>query len=106
MSIEKSNVEKVARLAKLKVTEDEKERLSHELSQIITYVEKLNELDLENVPPTSHVLDLKNVMRDDEVKAWLSQVEALMNAPARHGGFFSVPKVISKVSNHQQKIGS
>ena len=95
MAITKAEVEKIANLAKLKFTETEKERLSEELSQIITYVEKLDELDLENVPPTSHVLDLKNIMREDQVKAWLTQEEALMNAPARHDGFFSVPKVIS-----------
>jgi aspartyl-tRNA(Asn)/glutamyl-tRNA(Gln) amidotransferase subunit C len=94
MIITKAEVEKIANLAKLKFTESEKERLAEELSQIITYVEKLDELSLENVPITSHVLDLKNIMRDDEVKVWLSQEEALMNAPARHGGFFSVPKVI------------
>jgi len=95
MAITKSEVEKIADLAKLKFTEDEKDKLTQELAQIIAYVEKLNELDLENVPPTSHVLDLKNVMRDDKVRSGLSQEQALMNAPARHDGFFSVPKVIS-----------
>jgi aspartyl-tRNA(Asn)/glutamyl-tRNA(Gln) amidotransferase subunit C len=95
MAITKTDVEKIAKLAKLKFSEDEKEKLTEELAQIIAYIEKLNELDLENVAPTSQVLDLKNVMRDDEVRSGLSQEEALMNAPARHGGFFSVPKVIS-----------
>jgi len=95
MAITISDVEKIAQLAKLKLTQDEKEKFTKELSQIIVYVEKLNELNLENVSPTSHVVDLKNVMREDEVKPWLNQEEALMNAPARHGGFFSVPKVIS-----------
>ena len=94
MAITKTDVEKIAKLAKLKFTENEKEKLTEELTEIITYVEKLNELDLENVTPTSHVLDLKNVMRDDEARQGLSQEQALMNAPARHGGFFSVPKVI------------
>lgn len=96
MAITIADIERIAQLAKLRLTEDEKEKLTKELSQIIGYVEKLNELNLENVPPTSHVLDLKNVMREDEVKPWFSQEEALMNAPAKHGGFFSVPKVISK----------
>jgi aspartyl-tRNA(Asn)/glutamyl-tRNA(Gln) amidotransferase subunit C len=95
MAITKTDVEKIAKLAKLKFSEDEKEKLTEELAQIIAYIEKLNELDLENVAPTSQVLDLKNVMRVDEVRSGLSQEEALMNAPARHGGFFSVPKVIS-----------
>ena len=95
MGITRADVEKIATLAKLKFSDDEKEKLIEELAQIIAYVEKLNELDLENVPPTSHVLDLKNVMRDDEVRSGLSQEEALMNAPAKHRGFFSVPKVIT-----------
>jgi len=95
MAISKADVEKIAKLAKLKFSEDEKEKLTVQLAQIIAYVEKLNELDLENVPPTSHVLDLKNIMREDEAWLWLTQEEALMNAPVRHGGFFSVPKVIS-----------
>ncbi|UCE05642.1 MAG: Asp-tRNA(Asn)/Glu-tRNA(Gln) amidotransferase subunit GatC [bacterium] len=95
MAITKAEVEKIAKLAKLKFTEDEKEKLTEELAQIIAYVEKLDELDLENVAPTPHVLNLKNIMRDDEVRSGLSQEEALMNAPARHSGFFSVPKVIT-----------
>lgn len=95
MAITKSDVEKIAKLAKLKFSDDEKEKFTEELAKVIGYVEKLNELDLENVTPTSQVLDLKNVMRDDEARSGLSQEQALMSAPARHGGFFSVPKVIS-----------
>ena len=94
MAITKSDVEKIAKLAKFKFSEIEKEKLTEELAQIIAYVEKLDELDLENVPPTSHVLDIKNVLRDDKVRPGLNQEEALINAPAKHGGFFSVPKVI------------
>ena len=95
MAITITAVEKIGKLAKLKFSKDEKEKLNEELAQIIAYVEKLDELDLEPVTPTTHVLDLKNVMRDDKVKSGLSQENALMNAPAKHGGFFSVPKVIS-----------
>ncbi len=96
MAITIADVEKIAQLAKLKLAKDEKEKLTEDLSEIIAYAEKLNELNLENVPPTSHVAELKNVMQNDEVQPWLNQEEALTNAPARHGGFFSVPKVISK----------
>ena len=103
MAITKAEVEKIAKLAKLKFSEIEKEKLTEELARIIAYVEKLNELDLENVTPTSHVLNLKNVMRDDEASSWLTQEEALKNAPARHGGFFSVPKVIS-VDSESEKV--
>lgn len=95
MAVTIADVEKIAKLAKLKFTEAEKEKLTRELSQIIAYVEKLNELDLVNVPPTDHVLNLKNVMREDKMKPWLTQEEALKNAPAKHDRFFSVPKVIS-----------
>jgi len=103
MSITTAEVKKLAKLAKLKFTEDEIEKLTQQLAQIIDYVNKLNELDLENIPPTYHVLDLKNVMREDKVRKWLTQEEALKNAPAKHGGFFSVPKVIIQISNQQQK---
>ncbi len=95
MALTKADVERLANLAKLKFTEEEKRKLTGQLAQIIAYVEKLKELDLDDVPSTSHVLDLKNIMREDEVKPWLTQEEALMNAPAKHGGFFSVPKVIA-----------
>ena len=103
MAITIAAVEKIAKLAKLKFSKDEKEKLTEELAQIIAYVEKLDELDLENVPPTSHVLDIKNVLRDDKVRPGLNQEEALINAPAKHGGFFSVPKVIS-VDSESEKV--
>ena len=94
MAITRSEVERIAKLAKLKFSADEIESLTHQMGEIIDYVNKINELDLKNVPPTYHVLDMKNVMRDDRVKEGLTQEEALMNAPAKHDGFFSVPKVI------------
>ena len=94
MAVTLQDVEKVAQLAKLELNAIEKEKLTHELSEIVRYVEKLNEADTENIPPTSHVLDIKNVMRDDEAEPWLSQEEALANAPVKRAGFFSVPKVI------------
>lgn len=95
MAITKSDVEKVAHLAKLKFSETEIEKFTHQLSDIVTYIEKLNELDTERTPPTSHVLELTNVMREDEVQQWFGQQKALENAPAKKMGFFSVPKVIS-----------
>ena len=94
MSITRTEVERIAKLAKLKFADDEIESLTHQMGEIIDYVNKINELDLEEVPPTYHVLDMKNVMREDQVKEGLIQEEVLMNAPAKHGGFFSVPKVI------------
>jgi aspartyl-tRNA(Asn)/glutamyl-tRNA(Gln) amidotransferase subunit C len=95
MVITKSDVEKVAQLAKLKFSETEKERFAHQLSDIVGYMEKLNELDTSDVPVTSHVLNITNVMREDKMEPWLSQDEALANAPVKRMGFFSVPKVIA-----------
>jgi len=94
MTISVEDVEKIAKLAKLEFGREEEEKFTYQLAQIVAYVEKLNELDTENVPPTSHVLDIKNVMREDKAESWLTQEEALANAPAQKTGFFSVPKVI------------
>lgn len=96
MAITKEDVEKVAKLAKLKFTEEEKEKFTQQLAQIVSYVEKLKELDTEGVEPTSHVLDIKNVFREDKVKESLSQEEALANAPSKKNSYFSVPKVIEQ----------
>ncbi len=96
MSITLEDVEKIAQLAKLSFSAEEKEKFTRQLGQILRYVEKLNELDTEDVPPTYHVNAVHNVFRRDEVKASLSQEEVLQNAPARKNGYFSVPKVIAQ----------
>lgn len=88
------DVEKLAGLAKFEFTLEKKKKLAKQLDQIVSYVEKLNELDTENVEPSSHVIDLKNVLREDKVEDWLGQEEALANAPKQKQGYFSVPKVI------------
>ncbi len=94
MKITKKDVEHVAKLARLKLTEEEKEKFGKQLSEILEYVEKLNELDTEKVKPASHVVPLKSVMREDEVKPSLPVEEVLANAPAREGKYFKVPKII------------
>ena len=94
MPVTLNEVEKIAKLAKLSFSEKEKEMFVQQFNQILLYMEKLNELDTENVPATTHVLDLKNVLRKDEVIPWLTQEEAMANAPKQKDGFFSVPKVI------------
>jgi aspartyl-tRNA(Asn)/glutamyl-tRNA(Gln) amidotransferase subunit C len=94
MSVTIQDVDKIAQLAKLAFTEEEKKRFVDQFNQILAYVEKLNELDTDDVAPTYHVLDLKNVMREDVVEPWLTQEEALANAPKQKNGYFSVPKVI------------
>ncbi len=94
MGVTVKEVENIARLAKLSFSEEEIEEFTEQFNQILAYVEKLNELDTTEVPPTYHVLDLSNVMRPDKVRPWLTQEEALANAPKKKSGFFSVPKVI------------
>jgi len=95
MKITANEVKYVAKLARLKLTEQEKELFTQQLDSILDYMEKLNELDTEKVPPTFHVLPLKNVMREDEVKDDHLQKEMLSNAPERDDNFFSVPKIIN-----------
>ncbi|MFD1850758.1 Asp-tRNA(Asn)/Glu-tRNA(Gln) amidotransferase subunit GatC [Oceanobacillus bengalensis] len=92
--ISKEQVKHVAHLARLAVTDEEVEKLTEELGAIIQYAEQLNELDTENVEPTTHVLDLKNVMRKDESKEWITQEEALKNAPDKKDGQFRVPSIL------------
>jgi aspartyl-tRNA(Asn)/glutamyl-tRNA(Gln) amidotransferase subunit C len=94
MSVTLQQVESIAALAKLTFSDEEKETFVDQFNQILKYMEKLNELDTENVEPTYNVLDLKNVTRADVAKPWLTQEEALANAPKSKHGFFSVPKVI------------
>lgn len=94
MKITKQEVEHVARLARLEFPEQEKERLTDQLSKILTFMETLNSLDTKGVAPTSHVLDINNVMRDDEPVACLTQEAALANAPDKAAGHYRVPKII------------
>jgi aspartyl-tRNA(Asn)/glutamyl-tRNA(Gln) amidotransferase subunit C len=92
--IEKKDVEHVARLARLTLTDAEIERMREQLNGILSYIEKLNELATEDVEPTSHAVPLVNVMRDDEPAPCLPREEALANAPDRAGEFFRVPRII------------
>ncbi len=94
MKITMKEVEHVARLARLELTNEEKERMRAQLDSILTYIDKLNELDTSAVEPTSHVLPMMNVFRDDEVRPSLSQEETLANAPDRQDLFFRVPRIL------------
>jgi aspartyl-tRNA(Asn)/glutamyl-tRNA(Gln) amidotransferase subunit C len=96
MSVTIKDVEHIASLARLEFSEQEKVKLTHQLNQILAYMEQLNKLDTSNVEPLSHVIELSNVFRDDEVKPSLSPEEALKNAPAKTEKFFKVPKVIEE----------
>ena len=92
--ITKRDVEYVAKLARLKLSEKEKEKFTKQLDQILKYVDKLNELDTKKVKPTTHVLPLKNVFREDRVGKSLEVKKVLENAPEKIKGFFKVPKII------------
>lgn len=94
MKITREEVEHVARLARLELSEEEKERIRAQLDSILQYMEKLNELDTTDVEPTSHVLPMVNVMREDALRPAISQEEALANAPDRQEAFFRVPRII------------
>ncbi len=90
----KIDVEHIAHLARLTLAGSEKEKFGAQLNSILTYVEKLEELDTTGVEPTSHVLEISNVMREDELRPSLSRDDALMNAPDRSEEFYRVPKII------------
>lgn len=94
MSVTIDEVRRIARLARLQFDPEEEQRLAVEMSAILDYMETLKELDTTDVPPMSHVLDLTNVARPDEVKQRITRDEALKNAPESDGAFFRVPKVI------------
>lgn len=92
--ISREDVEHVARLARLALSEAESERMREQLSGILAYIDTLRALDTAGVEPTSHAVPLVNVMRDDETRASLPPEVALANAPDRSDGFFRVPRII------------
>lgn len=94
MEISKEEVEQVARLARLEISDAEREAFSQQLSAILTYMEQLKRLDTEGVEPTATVLAQTNVFRDDVVCPSLPAEQALANAPEQTEGFFSVPKIL------------
>lgn len=94
MTLDRAAVDHVARLARLGLSEDERERMQTELTHILGHVEKIQELDLDGVEPTSHSVPIRNVMRPDEVGPSLDQQDALRNAPAAEDGRFRVPRII------------
>jgi aspartyl-tRNA(Asn)/glutamyl-tRNA(Gln) amidotransferase subunit C len=94
MKISKEEIEHIAVLARLSLSEEEKELFGPQLSSILDYMEKLNELDTKDIEPTSHVIALSNVMRDDSPKDSIPREDALMNTPSHTEKFYRVPKII------------
>lgn len=94
MKITGAEVEHVARLSRLALSETEIEALTGQMDNLLGYVEKLNELDTEGIVPTSHAVPMENAFRADEVKPSIGLERALLNAPQSEGSSFVVPKVI------------
>ncbi len=94
--ITKADVEYVAGLSQLTLSEDAKERLAGELNNILSYMDKLNELDTSNIEPMMHAVPMINVFRDDEVQPSLDREKALMNAPKTDGEYFLVPRILDQ----------
>ena len=90
------DVEHVARLARLELSEADKERMRRELSNILGYIDKLRALEIEGVEPTSHAVPMTNVMREDASRPSFPQSDMLANAPDRTGEFFRVPRIIEE----------
>ena len=96
MVIDKETVEKVANLARLELAEDEKQELIKDMSQILDFMDKLNEIDTTGVEPLVYMNDEVNVYREDVIKQEITTEEGLKNAPKHTDEYFLVPKVIEK----------
>lgn len=96
MKLTVSDVDRISDLAKLKLSETEKESLLVDMNKILEYVEMINEVDLSDVQPTTHVQHTENVFREDEIKPYKDFKAILKNAPEKIGNFYKVPKVVDK----------
>ncbi len=94
MKISREQIEHVANLARLNLTEEEKQRFTTDMEAIITFADQLNELDIKEIEPTAHVIPIQNVFRKDEAKPSFDRDALLANAPSKADGCFSVPKVV------------
>ncbi|MDR1167993.1 MAG: Asp-tRNA(Asn)/Glu-tRNA(Gln) amidotransferase subunit GatC [Heliobacteriaceae bacterium] len=87
------DVEHVAKLARLELTDEEKELYTKQLGDVLKYVDQMNEVDTSNVKPMAQVIDFVNVMRDDEVHNDVTKEALMANAPEEENGYFKVPKI-------------
>ena len=94
MKVDKKTIENTAELAKLYLSDQDKEELTKEMSDIITYVEKISELETSDIKPTDNIADLKNVFREDVVKESIDRSEIEKIAPQYDNNYFVVPKII------------
>lgn len=93
-NVTKEDVLRIADVARLHITEEEAEMYSSQLTEILTFTEKINELNTDDVKPTTNGNDVKNVLRDDEPVTWPHREEVLKNAPDHEDGQFKVPTII------------
>ena len=96
MKIDSKTVDKLADLAKLEFDDASKQEIIKDLNRIVTFIEKLNELDTSSVEPLIYLTDETNIMREDEVKQEITQHDALKNAPKKDSDYIKAPKVIDK----------
>ena len=94
MSISKETVDYVSHLSRIELKPAELEKLSRQLQDILDFIDKLKKLDVEDIPPTSHILPINNVFREDRLCQSMPIDKVLSNAPSKDGNFFTVPKVI------------
>ncbi len=94
MSISIKEIEKIASLSRIKLTTEEKCAFGRQLTNILDYMEKLNELNTEDIQPMAYATTLKNVFREDEIESSYSRQEILKLSPSNSNGFFKVPKVL------------
>jgi len=96
MNIDDKTVDKIASLAKLEFSGDEKTAIINDMNKMLVFIDKLNELDTDNVAPLIHMTDDVNVLREDEVRMEITQEEALKNAPSKDSTYFKIPKVLNQ----------
>jgi len=94
--IDIKTVDEVAHLARLEFNDEAKEEILNDMNRMLTFVDKLSELDTENVEPLIYMTSEKNVLRADEAEITLTQKEALKNAPKKDSDYFKAPKVIDQ----------
>lgn len=94
MKITTDVVDHVAKLCRIHISQEERKKFAEQLNQILAYMDKLNELNTENVEPTSHAVPLKNVLRKDELSRSMDTENVLANAPDKYKEYFKVPKII------------
>ena len=94
MAITRETVEYVAHLARIELQQKELEKLSKQLHDILDFIDTLTKVDIKDIAPTSHILPISNILREDVPRPSLTAQNALANAPQKEGNFFVVPKVI------------